>query len=359
VDCSAESIVPQLPENERKMSKPKGEKLYVGIDIAARSFTAAWGTTMQQIGKAQTFNQTQAGHQKLVKALKAAGFAPEDTLVVLEATGTYWMQLAVALHRAGYQVSVINPRQAHSFAEALLKQAKTDAIDAQTLAQLALTLPVKTWEPPGEVWEALYQRLVEHDSLVETLQILRNQLHALKQRPWVDPTVAARKQQLIDEMKTQLDAIDKEIKDYLKQSEWAALASRLQAIKGIGPLSAAWLLVVTNGFSTCEDAEQLASYLGLVPHPQQSGSSRHGHRGVGHSGHARARRVLYQAGVSAACFNPAVRDFYQRLLGRGKHVKVARCAAARKLVHIAFAVATRDRAYDPSYHLSCQQPLAA
>jgi transposase len=359
VDCSVEPIVPQLPENEGKMSQPKEQKLFVGIDIAARTFAAAWGTTMPQIGRAYTFNQSKTGHQKLIQALRATGFAPEDTLVALEATGTYWMQLAVALHQAGYQVSVINPRQAHNFAEALLKQAKTDAIDACTLTQLAMTLPVKTWTPPGEVWEALYQRLVEHDSVVDTLQSLRNQLHALKQRPWVDPVVLARKQQLIDELKGQLKAIKKEIQDYLKQSEWAEMACRLQVIKGIGPLSAAWLLVVTNGFSTCEDAEQLASYLGLVPHPQQSGSSRHGYRGVGHSGHARARRVLYQAGVSAASHNPAVRDFYQRLLARGKHVKVARCAAARKLVHIAFAVVTKEQAFDPSYHLSCQLPLAA
>jgi transposase len=71
---------------------------------------------------------------------------------------------------------------------------------------------------------------------------------------------------------------------------------------------------------------------------------------VGTSGHARARRVLYQAAFSAARFNPAVKDFYQRLLARGKPVKVARCAVARKLVHIAFAVAANGQPYDLSYH---------
>jgi transposase len=135
----------------------------------------------------------------------------------------------------------------------------------------------------------------------------------------------------------------------LERSEWARLAKRLQTIKGIGPPSLAWLLVVTSGFTTCEDAEQLASYLGLVPNPQQSGTSRRGYRRVGHSGHARVRRVLHQAAVSAACHNLAVRDFYHRLLARGKPVKVACCAAARKLAHIAFAVATKDQPYDPTY----------
>ena len=43
----------------------------------------------------------------------------------------------MTLTRAGFALSVINPAQAHHFARALLKQAKTDAIDAQTLAQLA------------------------------------------------------------------------------------------------------------------------------------------------------------------------------------------------------------------------------
>jgi transposase len=286
----------------------------------------------------------------------ASRFRTEQVLVVMEATGTYWMQVAVALHQAGYRVSVINPRQAHHFAQALPKQAKTDAIDAQTLAQLAASLPLSSWEPPTEAWEALYQRLVEHDNLTEMRQMLRNQLHALNQRIQVDPAVAARKQQLLDDMDRQIKVVKHELETWLRQSEWADLAKRLRSIQDIGLLSAAWLLVVTNGFTTCEDAGQLASYLGLVPHPIQSGTTRRGHRRVGHSGHARARRVLYQAAFSAARFNPAVTAFYQRLLDNGKLPKVARCAAARKLVHIAFAVATKDQPYDPTYHLSYQLP---
>jgi len=359
MDCSAEHIIAQQTGNEGMMDEGKEARLSVGIDIAAQTFTAAWGSTVSQIGAAQTFSQTVASRRMLIRKLQATGYAPDQTRVVMEATGTYWMQCAVTLHEAGYRVSVINPRQAHHFAEALLKQAKTDGIDAQTLAQLALTLPLTSWDPPGEVWEGLYQRLVEHDNLTEMRQVLRNQLHALRQRVSVDPAVEARKRQLLADLDQQIKTVEAELTTWLRQSNWADLARRVQAIPGIGLLSTAWLLVVTNGFTTCEDAEQLASYLGLVPHPQQSGSSRHGHRRPGHTGHARARRVLYQAAVSAARFNPAVQAFYQRLLARGKHTKTARCAAARKLVHIAFAVATKDQPYDPAYHLSCQPPLAA
>jgi len=333
-------------------------KLFVGIDVAARTFSAAWGSNGNMVGSAYEFEQKQDDYKKLVGRLQATGHALHSVLVVIEATGTYWMRLATYCHQAGLQVSVINPRQAYHFAQATLQQAKTDALDAQLLAQLGAKLPLKAWHPPSQAWEALYQRLVERDSLVEIRQMLRNQLHALQRRTLIDPAVQTRKQQLIATFNDQIKAIDQELEQWISESEWSKQATYLRSIKGIGLISAAWLLVVTNGYSTCEDAEQLASYLGLVPHPNQSGSSRRGHKPTGLHGHARARRVLYQASVSAACFNPIIKSFYARLIANGKHVKVARVAAARKLVHIAFAVVMKEQMFSPHYHLAKCQPVA-
>jgi len=52
-------------------------------------------------------------------------------------------------------VSVINPSQAHDFAKALLKRAKTDAIDAHTLAHLAALLQPERWTPPPAIYAEL------------------------------------------------------------------------------------------------------------------------------------------------------------------------------------------------------------
>jgi len=46
----------------------------------------------------------------LRRRIQATGSPPAATLVVLEATGNYWVALAIALHEAGYPVSVVNPR---------------------------------------------------------------------------------------------------------------------------------------------------------------------------------------------------------------------------------------------------------
>jgi transposase len=114
--------------------------LFVGVDIAAATATVAWRRPGAPITRPITIDQTPSGIAQLHTRLQATGIAPTDTLVVLEATGSYWITLATTLHQAGYAVSVINPMQAHHFAKALLKRAKTDAIDAQTLTQLATQL---------------------------------------------------------------------------------------------------------------------------------------------------------------------------------------------------------------------------
>jgi predicted nucleic acid-binding protein len=44
-----------------------------------------------------------------------------------------------------------------------------------------------------------------------------------------------------------------------------------------------------------------------------------------------------------------IRVFYQRLRDKGKPIKVARCAAARKLLHLAWAVVTKEQDFDPAY----------
>jgi transposase len=160
-------------------------QLYVGVDIAADTFTAAWlapGGTPTAPG---TGEQTPRGYAELQRRLRSTGASPAETLVVLEATGNYWVALAVALHEAGYRVAVVNPRQAHHFAKAQLRRAKTDALDAQDLARLAAALQPAPWTPPPAVYHEVRQRLVARDALLAMRTQARNQRHALLQWPVV------------------------------------------------------------------------------------------------------------------------------------------------------------------------------
>lgn len=77
----------------------------------------------------------------------------------------------------------------------------------------------------------------------------------------------------------------------------------------------------------------------------QSGTSVRGRAQIGHGGNGRLRTALYMATLSAAQHNPTIREFYQRLRAAGKPSKVARCAAARKLLRLAWALVKKNERY--------------
>ena len=76
----------------------------------------------------------------------------------------------------------------------------------------------------------------------------------------------------------------------------------------------------------------LASLVGIAPHPRESGETKFKSRCFG--GRSAVRKVLYMATVVATRFEPLIRDFYQRLLSKGKPYKVAVTACMRKLLTI-------------------------
>ena len=324
-------------------------RLYVGVDVAATSFEAAWQSADGPVGAAHHFVQTSTDWARFQQQLLATGSAPPEMLLVLEATGSYWVALAVHLHAAGFQVSVVNPAQVHAWARSLTRRSKTDALDAQLLSQFASERRPAPWTPPPHVYHELRQRLVARDGLLEMRQQARNQLHALRQWPVVIAAVEEQLLTVIATLDTQLAALDRQVAALLKDGAWAGSARRLASIPGYGPVTIGWILVATANFTTCPTAEALVSYAGLSPLQRESGTSVRGRAALGHGGHGRLRQATYMATLSAAQHNPAIKAFYERLRAAGKPIKVARCAAARKLLHLGFAVVTKDQDFDPAY----------
>ena len=103
---------------------------YIGIDVSKATLDVAslpngesWAVTNDDLGLAE-----------LTPRLVA--LAP--VLVVLEATGGFETLVAITLAKAGLPIAVVNPRQVRDFAKALGRLAKTDALDADILADVAV-----------------------------------------------------------------------------------------------------------------------------------------------------------------------------------------------------------------------------
>lgn len=324
-------------------------RLFAGVDIAATSFAASWTTADASPQRALTFAQSPDGFRAFQERLGAVGIPPSETLIVIEATGSYWVALAVNLHEAGFAVAVVNPAHIYNYARSLPRRAKTDALDAQLLAQFAAERQPGPWSPPPLVYHELHQRLVARDGLLSMRQQARNQRHALDQWPVVIASVREHLDKVIAELDTRLSELDSEIATVLSDGAWAESAKLLRSITGIGMVTTAWLLVATLNFQACASAEAAAAYVGLVPLARESGSSVRGRAQIGHGGQARLRTALYLASLTAARYNPLIKAHYERLRAAGKPKKVAHCAAARKLLHLAYAVVRNEQPFDPHY----------
>jgi transposase len=98
--------------------------------------------------------------------------------VSLEATGIYSLDLAFVLDAAeGIEVAVLNPKVAKRFAQTI-RRSKTDAADAEVLAEYTYRMPFIAWIAPSASSMRL-RAIVRH---VETLSIQsaqnQNRLHA-------------------------------------------------------------------------------------------------------------------------------------------------------------------------------------
>lgn len=332
-------------------------KAVVGIDIGVQQFEACWCDEQGHTQHIKLEQNVQDWCQLKRQVEQGVGQAVR---VVMEATSTYWMGIACFLDSAGWQVHVVNPKHAHYFAESYRRYHKTDRIDAQLLMQMGLERSdrLETWSAPPACYEELYQRLVWREQLLDNKTRLRHLAHSFAHRPHgVLPEITASMTAQREALDRQIEVLDKEIEHILRTCQWQHEAAYLLSIKGIGPLTTAWLLVATVGFTTCESAEQLVAYAGLAPREFHSGSSVHKRPHLPPGGHARLRRHLFMAARSASVHNPRLRDRYQALLARGKPKKLAHCAIARKLAVIAFTLVKKETYYDPDFHLI--QPTAA
>lgn len=307
------------------------EPVYVGIDMAKSSFEVA------VTGESQTLclSNDEAGHTELCQLL--IPLAPR--LVLLEATGGYEQELALALAAAGLRVSVVNPRQARDFARCTGKLAKTDRIDALALRAFAAMLDAQGHEPralAGEQQRELTALVVRRRQLVGMLVAERQRLAVA--HPKAKPSIL----QIMDAIAAQLHDVDGQLKVHIS-AHHADLAKLLTSVKGVGPTTASTLLAQLPELGKL-NRKQITALVGLAPMNRDSGTLR-GQRHI-FGGRADVRRVLYVAALVGTRFNPVLKAFYTRLLGAGKPKKVALVACMHKLLIILNAIARTRSPWD-------------
>jgi len=319
---------------------------YLGMDVAkAKLDCCLLLDATSDKRKTKVVSNTKSGIVDLLAWVAKQNISPEALHVVLEGTGVYHEQAALALADAGVTVSIVNPAQVKDFGRGLAVRTKTDGVDSFVLARYGALLKPKAWAPPAPEARILQALLARRVAIAQDLQRERNRQEkadATDTPDRIQKSLADSIGFLVKQLAELQQVIDEHIDKHPDLQKDMAL---LQSIPAVGPQVGGNMLSVMHSHNF-NSAEQLAAYLGLVPVERQSGSSVLGRAKLSKAGPARIRAVLYMAAIVATRCNPHVKAVYERLLARGKSKMSALGAAMRKLVHLCFGVLKTQQPYE-------------
>lgn len=304
------------------------DKVYVGIDVAKKSFAVALFDRPEH----WTAGNDVAGIAETVARLQAL----QPTLVAMESTGGLERALAVALTAAGMAVAVVNPARTRNHARALGRLAKTDPIDAAVIAHFAQAIrPV-----PGHLASSEEQQLKE--LLARRSQIMADITTEKNRLSVASEPIQARIAAHIAWLQQEVHELDGELEQKLyAQKECKQREAQLCTVPGVGKTIARALIIGLPELGHL-DRKKIAALVGVAPWNHDSGKFS-GKRYVS-GGRPAVRSALYMGALVGTRHNPVIKALYVRLIKAGKCKMVALTACIHKLLLILNAMA-RDGSF--------------
>ena len=329
------------------MNKASDSKQFaVGVDVSQETLDVAARRRGGEHRTAQ-FANTSAGHRHLITWLTKRGRAAR---VVLESTGVYSLDLALALDAAKrIQLMVINPRAARKFAEATLQRSCTDTTMAVALQEYAARMEFVPWTPPAAAVREV--RAIARRIAALTLEKSRelNRQHAAAASADT-PTV------ILNDVAVNVRHLERRIAELERQAvaritadaQLQPVYQHLLSVRGIAQTTAIQLLGELLVLPADMTARQWVAHSGLDVRHVTSGTSVHKVPRISKQGNAHLRRILYMPALVAIRHEPHVRAFYDHLVAAGKQPIQAVVAVMRKLLHAIWGMLKTDTDFDGS-----------
>ena len=305
--------------------KENSEK-YIGIDVSKLKLDVA----ISREEKVWEVKNTKNGIKKLINRLKE--IKPE--LIVFEATGGQELRAFNMMREEDLPAVIINPTRVKDYARARGQYAKTDKIDAQTIAEFA-----EVFKPPVRPRNS--ERQAELKALMTRRRQLLDMRTAEKNRR---VSTADRCLEMLEDhiqwITEQVQKIDQKIEDLIKNDEfWSENSELLNTIPGVGNIMARTISAFLPEIGLL-DRKEIAALVGVAPMNNDSGGKKKKRRIFG--GRSEIRAVLNMVAMVAIRCNPVIKIFYERLCKAGKPEMVARVACMRKILTMMNAM-VRDR----------------
>lgn len=326
------------------------KQIIIGTDVSKNSLDHGIHSSMQHI---KTANNT-AGFKSWLKWALQYG-SKESLWVIMEHTGYYSYQFELFLH--SHQIAYTKVPALEIKRSVGLVRGKSDKIDALTISRYGCMRKeeLKPQEVSAEVMTELKDLINLRDKLVRDRSGYKARLKEQKltrqyPKSHIQNQLQNRK---IKELTRDIKEVEDAIKELIKADE--ALNTNyelLTSIKGIGFVSAVYMIAYTENFKKFTSSKKFNCYAGLVPFEHSSGSSIRGKSRVSHYANKKAKHLLNLAASVAIQHNTELREYYLRRISEGKSKMSTLNIIRSKLVDRMFAVVRKQSAYQENLKLA-------
>ena len=311
----------------------------IGVDVSKQELVTFDGT------KERIFPNTR-GLAEFGRFLKRSA----NALVVFEPTSTYSRRLETLCRTDRISCCSLNPRVVPHLRQVGRGRSKTDSSDAELLYRYGIERghSEAVQLEYDSLAESILARLACYKVAQKARVAYQGVVEALSQDPATPQALLAELEAEIAELKGKEREHLVAAQEIVEEDEQAAQRlSALLSMPGVGPITGLTLLALFRKYPDA-NRSQIVALAGFDPIQFQSGTSVHGKSRISKRGNRDVRKRLFEATLSAARYNPSIRSIYRRLKEQGKPDKVARIAAARKLLLIAHAIYKSGESYrDP------------
>ncbi len=331
-------------------------RFYLGMDVSKLwiDITIMSVTDHQKQPRvSERFDNNEAGLKLLDKWLKKHKVSfDENSLLVIENTGVYHRLIWEYCSTHGLPLHIGNATHIKwSFG---IARGKNDKIDSQRLCAYAFKNADELKATPvlNPVFIRLKDMMTARSRLLAQQNSIKVYLKELKL------SNSKESQQIIEEahkaalegIKQSLKTVKNQIKQMVKQDEAINKSYELLlSVPGIGHLTAVYIICCTNNFICKITGKQLASYAGVAPFSNTSGTSIKGRDKVHKMANKDLKKLLHMGAVSAITHYPEFRDYYERKVKEGKHEQSVINAIRSKIALRAVAVINNQEKYVNNY----------
>lgn len=334
----------------------KQKRFYLGMDVSKLWFDITIMCVMdhkKQSTLNERFDNNEAGLKLLDKWLKKHKVSfDENSLLVIENTGVYHRLVWQYCSNHGLPLHIGNATHIkYSFG---IARGKNDKIDSQRLCAYAFKNADELKATPvlNTVFIMLKDMMTARSRLLTQMGSIKVYLKELKlsNSNETQQIIEQAHKAALDGIKQSLKIIEKQIKQMINEDE--AIKKNyelLLSVPGIGHLTAVYIICCTNNFICKITGKQLASYAGVAPFGNTSGTSIKGRNKVHKMANKDLKKLLHMGAVSAITHYPEFRDYYERKLKEGKHELSVINAIRSKIALRAVAVINNQQKYVSNY----------